>query len=357
MSSRATILVVDDEFGPREAFRMLFKDCYRVITAGSGKEAMAITDNEGDKIDLILLDIRMPEDDGITVLQEIKSRNPDIEVAMVTAYASVETARDALKYGAIDYLIKPFDRIDAEEIVRRGIARRREQRESKIALQRLKLTNSTLQGEIEKAGKDVKEHFAGTVRALIAAIDAKDHYTAGHSERVAALTRYLGTACNMAGKELELLCQAAQVHDIGKIGINEALLRKKGPLLPEEMKEMQMHPAIGAEILAPVGFLRDMIPAVLYHHERYDGTGYPYGTRHDNIALYARIVSIADAVDAMASDRPYRKAMPVEQVWQQLYNGAGTQFDPELVKIALNIRLPDIQRHLTNVSKQVKHWH
>ncbi len=151
MSSRATILVVDDEFGPREAFRMLFKDCYRVITVGSGKEAMAVMDNEGDKIDLILLDIRMPEDDGITVLQEIKSRNPDIEVAMVTAYASVETARDALKYGAIDYLIKPFDRIDAEEIVRRGIARRREQRESKIALQRLQLVNNALFGNVEQA--------------------------------------------------------------------------------------------------------------------------------------------------------------------------------------------------------------
>ncbi|MDD4557356.1 MAG: response regulator [bacterium] len=151
MSSRATILVVDDEFGPREAFRMLFKDCYRVITVGSGKEAMAIIDSEGDKIDLILLDIRMPEDDGITVLQEIKSRNPEIEVAMVTAYASVETARDALKYGAIDYLIKPFDRIDAEEIVKRGIMRRREQRESKVALQRLQLVNNALLGNAEQA--------------------------------------------------------------------------------------------------------------------------------------------------------------------------------------------------------------
>ncbi|MDD3925557.1 MAG: response regulator [bacterium] len=151
MSSRATILVVDDEFGPREAFRMLFKDCYRVITAGSGKEALNIIDCEGDGIDLVLLDIRMPEDDGITVLQKIKSINPEIEVAMVTAYASVETARDALKYGAIDYLIKPFDRADAEEIVRRGIARRCEQRDSRITLQRLQLVNSALLGNVEQA--------------------------------------------------------------------------------------------------------------------------------------------------------------------------------------------------------------
>jgi len=354
MNSRATILVVDDEFGPRESFRMLLKDRYRVITAASGKEALAVVDTEGDEIDLILLDIRMPEDDGITVLQKIKSRNPEIEVAMVTAYASVETARNALKHGAIDYLIKPFDRDDVEEIVSRGIARRRKQRENKVTIQRLQAVNSTLQGEIEKAREDVREHFAGTVQALIAAIDAKDHYTAGHSERVASLTRYLGESCGIYDRELELLCQAAQVHDIGKIGISEAVLRKKGSLLEEEMEEMRMHPAIGAEILAPVNFLRDMIPAVLYHHERYDGTGYLQGIERENIALYARIVAIADAIDAMGSNRPYREAMSPEQIWQSLYNGAGTQFDPELVEIALELRLPYIQQRLTETYKQIK---
>lgn len=339
MTDEVTVMVVDDEIGPRQSFRMVLKDRYNVVQASGGAEALQKLEERRGQVDVVLMDIKMPGMDGVTLLKEVKRLYPEIEVALVTAYASVETARNAVRLGAVDYLIKPFNRADLEEIIAAGLARRRGKQRDRIALQRLELANRSLFDEVTRAREDIRDHFANTVKALIGAIDAKDHYTAGHSERVAAVSRLIGMEAGLEDQKLEMLYQAAMVHDIGKIGISETVLRKRGPLLDSEFDEMKKHPLIGAEILAPVDFFREDISAVIMHHERFDGKGYPHGLAGAGISLNARIISIADSVDAMASERSYSRALSPVEICKALEMGAGTQFDPDLVRFALKLKV------------------
>lgn len=339
------ILVVDDELGPREALKMILRDDYEVVTADCGKRALDYLDSS--EFDLVILDIRMPDINGIELLGEVKKKAPETEVVMITAYASVETATNALRNGALDYLIKPFDCSAVKEVVEKGLLRRTTRTSLRNRLNELEVVNDSLKGEIERAYNNIQKHYLETVRSLVAAIDAKDSYTKGHQERVAFFTKILGQELGLTPDEMQLLQQAAILHDIGKIGVPEHILRKPSPLTPEEFNVIKQHPVIGAEIISPVEFLIDAVPIVLHHHEKFDGTGYPEGIKGLRIPLCARIIAVADAIDAMLSQRPYAPAITVEQVREQLVLCSGTQFDPEIAEVALKIDLPSRRIDIT----------
>ncbi len=328
MNGKNRVLVVDDELGPREALRMILKGLYDVAVAEDGDSALDMIARE--KYDVVILDIKMPDRDGIEVLKGAKEMDRDLEVVMVTAYATVNTAREAIRHGALDYLIKPFNKSDVEKVVERGITRRLERKWSRDRMQELQLATDNLSQQVEKARTDIQKHYDGTVKALIAAIDAVDHYTRGHSERVSNLSVLLAEEVRFPSHQIVLLQQAALVHDIGKIGVESRILRKQGKLTTQELNDMKRHPQLGVEIVGPVPFMAEMLPVILHHHERYDGKGIPDGLRGEEIVLGARIVAVADAVDAMLSDRPYRKALTPQEVRLELEKEAGAQFDPHI---------------------------
>jgi len=338
LDSKEKILIIDDDLAPRESIRMVLKDRYAVSTAAGALEGL---DMIADcPVDLVVMDIKMPRMDGITALQEIKKRHPDTEVVLLTAYASLETARDAIRFGAFDYLLKPFDKDDIMTVIEKGLARRRSSAGLKIEREILRDRTSFLEKQINEARTNVMMCYEGTVQALILTIDAKDHYTYNHSNRVAQLSSSLAMAVGVPKEAIKEIEHAASIHDIGKIGIDENILKKNGRLTPAEYTEIKKHPAIGIRIVQSVPFLEDAMPVILYHHERFDGTGYPEGIRGEKIPLFARIVIIADAVDAMMSARPYRGALSIDKVMNELRENAGTQFDPDITEIILKGKVP-----------------
>lgn len=334
MEKKCSILVVDDMIGPREALRMILKNKHEVITAENGDNALECISNNDFYVAII--DIKMAGMDGLQLLKEIKEKKPDIEVILMTAYASVDTAKNALRYGALDYLIKPFDHKDVIDIVEKGIAKRMEQLNTRLEIERLHIATSELSKKVDDARRNIESHYASTVKALLATIDAKDQYTRGHSERVARFSAFLAEKTCFQHDKILSLEQAALIHDIGKIGVEGYILKKQGSLDSCEFDEIKKHPMIGAKIIKSVDFLQDMKPIILCHHERFDGSGFPDGIKGSAIPLSARIVAVADAVDAMLCDRPYRPAMPLDHVKEELTLMAGKQFDPDIVSVTIN---------------------
>ncbi len=337
MNNEEKILIIDDELMPRYSIQQVLKGRYTVFTATGGREGLDLMAQ--NPMDLVVLDLRMPDMDGITVLREIKKRYPDTQVILLTAYASLDSARSALRLGAFDYLTKPFDKDDVINVIERGLQKKRDLSTKKLEHEDLLLTKEYLTQEIESVRQNLMLYYDGTIKALIYAIDAKDHYTFDHSEHVAKLSSIIAEGVGFPKLTKEKLQHAAIMHDIGKIGISEQLLRKDSLLTRDEHIEMRKHPNIGARIVNAVPFLEDTVEVILYHHERFDGTGYPEGLKGDKIPLTARIVAIADTVDAMMRDRPYRKALSYSQLIDELKKGSGTQFDPEIVTLIIDNKI------------------
>ncbi|HDZ61843.1 MAG TPA: HD domain-containing protein, partial [Nitrospirae bacterium] len=264
---------------------------------------------------------------------------PDTQVILLTAYASIDSAKSAVRLGALDYLTKPFDKDDVIEVVRRGLDKKRENDNLKIEREHLLFRNRDLEEEVNIAREKVMMGYEGTIQALIKTIDAKDHYTYDHSENVSKLSASIGAVMGLTKDAIGKLEHAAAIHDIGKIGIEENILNKEGSLTPDEYADMKQHPEIGLSIVKSVPFLKDAFPVILHHHERFDGSGYPAGLKGTDIPLNARIVIVADAVDAMMHARPYRNSLPREKVLRELTENSGTQFDPKIVDIILQEKL------------------
>lgn len=337
MNNEEKILIVDDELMPRYSIQQVLKGRYAVLTASGGREGLDLMAQ--NSVDLVVLDLRMPDMDGITVLREIKTRYPDTEVVLLTAYAGLESARSALRLGAFDYLTKPFDKDDVINVIERGLQKKRDLKARRSEHEDLLLTKAYLTKEIESVRENLMLYYEGTIKALIYAIDAKDHYTFDHSEHVAKLSSIIAEGVGFPKLAKDKLQHAAIMHDIGKIGISEQLLRKESLLTRDEHSEMRKHPEIGAKIVNAVPFLEDTVEVILYHHEKFDGTGYPEGIKGDKIPLAARIVAIADTIDAMMRDRPYRKALSYSQLIDELKKGSGTQFDPEIVTLIIDNKI------------------
>lgn len=281
----------------------------------------------------------MPEMDGLKLLDWIRNHDKGIPVIMVTAMHDLSTALDAIRCGAYDYILKPFEKDQLYMSVRRALEHRRLLRENRNYQRNLEKLVDEQTAQIRGALQQLESSYDDTLEALGGALDLKDAETEGHCKRVTAFTLAIAKALKVDVSQLPEIARGAFLHDIGKMAIPDQILRKPGPLTPEEQQIMRTHCAIGYDMLSRVPFLRDVAKIVLAHQEHYDGSGYPNGLKGEDIPLGARIFAVADTLDAMTSDRPYRSALSLEQAKAEIARCSGTQFDPKVAAAFLS--LPD----------------
>lgn len=320
------VLIVDDDDLVRETLQFVLEDGgYLVYAASSGAEALRILERQ--PIDIVLSDIFMPGMNGFDLLRQIRERAPDIPVILITGYGNIEMAREALKQGATDFITKPYNIHEIPIMIERNLVR-----------------HSMLADQTRRYEDAVQQSYRATLEALLAALNIRDTETEGHSERVAAYTMAMARRLNLSAEELRAIELGALLHDIGKIGVPDSILYKPGPLTAEEWAIMKQHPVIGYQMCMKIDALRPAAPIVLHHHERWDGQGYPHGLAGDAIPLGARIFAIADTLDAMTSDRPYRKALSFTEAREEILRCSGKQFDPAMVELFLDIPEEEWQR-------------
>jgi response regulator RpfG family c-di-GMP phosphodiesterase len=318
-------LVVDDEPRLRRVLiRLLEREGFTCAEAGSGVEALR--ELEHQPVPLVISDLRMPEMDGVTLLREIITRWPDTAVIVVTAVAEVESAVACLQMGALDYVAKPFHLDEVRARVSQALDKRR-------LLMENRNYQHGLESRVEAQARRIEELFLEGVHALVHALEAKDAYTRGHSMRVANYAIGIAQAMDFDKDQIDTIALGAELHDVGKIGVSEAVLHKAGKLSDAEYRHIMEHTVIGARILGPL--MKDApgaLAIVRSHHERLDGTGFPDGLKGEQIPFEARLVSVADAFDAMTSVRPYRPSLSVKQAMRELEEGSGIQFDGAVVR-------------------------
>ena len=330
------ILVVDDEEAIREVVStMLESKGYRCTVAHNGRVAQ-------DHIkritpDLILSDMIMPEMDGIKLLEWVREFDPDVPVIMVTAIHDISTALEAIRRGAYDYILKPFEKDQLFLGVGRALQHRRLVNENRKYQRDLEQQVEDRTARLTEALEQLEQSYDDTLEALGSALDLKDAETEGHCQRVTAFCISIAKTMPVPDTYLPILARAAFLHDIGKMAIPDGILRKPGPLNDDEKKIMRTHCEIGYNMLIRIPFLRDAAEIVLAHQEFYDGSGYPRGLKGDQIPLGARIFGIADSLDAMISDRPYRRALPMSHAREEISRCSGSQFDPAVVKVFMSI--------------------
>ena len=353
------VLVVDDDEDVRDVLcqeferRGLFAE-----GAASAAEARGLF-GTGGRFDLVLCDIDMPGERGTELLAWLKSTDPDVAVVMVTGISDAPTAVGAMLNGASDYVCKPFSLAEVRARTDQALDKRRlvlENRAYQTNLERLveERTHEVLaaMAEIRSLSDDLRAAYDATLAAMLSALDKRDNETQGHSLRVVAYTERLAKEIGIAEPELTAIRRGALLHDVGKIGVPDAILRKPGKLDRDEWLVMKKHAELGYEMLRDIKFLREAALIVLTHQECFDGGGYPRGLKGEEIPIGARIFACADALDAMTSDRPYRKALPYERVRQELIDFAGTQFDPLVVEAFLRIP-PEDWRRIRDASERL----
>ncbi len=321
------ILVVEDEDSVRSLLlRKLTRAGYTAVGATNGIDALARL-REQD-FGVVMSDINMPKLNGLELLQIIRETYPDIVVIMITAYGDLDHAIAAMRLGASDYVVKPFDLTQIMGAVQQALRLR----QRNVARRYMEI-----QAHIHQSTEATQRLLLSTVMALANSLEAKDPYTVGHSQRVAALSERLAQALGLPDSEIQYIRMAALLHDVGKIGIREAVINKPGPLTPAEYAHIQTHPLISERILVPVAELNGALRMIRGHHEHWDGSGYPDGLKGLEIPVGARIVTIADAYDAMTSQRPYRPALTHEVALREIAKGAGYHFDPSLSRLFLKL--------------------
>ena len=331
------ILVVDDEEPIREIVAsMLGTAGYACKQAGSGMEALAVL-TSGEEFELMLSDLMMADLDGIGLLERTKERYPDMPVVMVTAVHDISVALAAIRNGAYDYLLKPFEREQLLNTVSRALENRRLKVENRAYQTNLESLVQERTKQWQMAMANLERSYDMTLEALGDALDLKDAETEGHSRRVTAFTIAIAKAMGMPPEQIPMIARGAFLHDIGKLAIPDAILRKPGKLTPDEMAIMQEHCYKGYQIVKKIPFLADACDIIYSHQERYDGTGYPRGLKGKEIPLGARIFSVADTLDAITVDRPYRPKQPFEAARDEIKRWAGRQFDPDVVDVFLEM--------------------
>jgi len=329
-SGKPRVLVVDDEPEVRNLLCDLLGERYDCTPAASAEEALSKLD--AAEFDLLLSDIQMGGMSGLEMIPRVLSKSPDTVVVTVSGMQTIESAVGAMRVGAFDYVIKPFELPRVEAAVSRAL----EHRSLRVAKRRYESHLEELvrrrTSELDGALRSLEDAYRSTLKALIKALEARDSETSGHSERVVSFSLRLGRELGLGGEQSRSLEFGSLLHDIGKIGVPDAILRKPAALTQEEWVRMREHPLHGQRILRGIEFLEGASRVVAQHHERWDGTGYPVGLKGEEIDLNARIFAVADAFDAITSDRVYRGCKSYECAAAELDRHAGAQFDPRVVE-------------------------
>ena len=336
MGNRKNILIVDDEVNNRRLLEAYLTPLeYNIVSFESGDKVLEyISCNE---VDLVLLDIMMPGENGFEVCREIKKRKRSIQVILVTSMIDLENKVIGLGAGADDFLAKP---VHEEELIARVKAHLRiKDMVDEIEDWNKKLEEKVTQRTqtIQEMNQQLSDSYHVTMDSLISALDVREHETSRHSLRVAFQTVEMARAWGIASQELEEIATGALLHDVGKIGISDNILLKPGKLTDEEWVEVRKHVEISWKIVKAIEFMGKGRELVYAHHERFDGKGYPRGLKNEEIYIGARFFAIADTLDAMTNDRPYRKALSYEFFLEELKRCSGAQFDPQVVKVFLSL--------------------
>jgi putative two-component system response regulator len=322
------ILIVDDEVLIRKLLcQKLTKEGYDCVEADSADRALKKIEN--GSIDLVISDIRMPEKSGIELLTSVKETYPDLAVVMATGVSEMGVAIECLKNGADDYICKPFDLDRVKTSVQRSLEKRKLQLMAKGYQEYLKQ-------RVELQTEEIKKLSLGAIESLVIALEAKDRYTAGHSRRVSDITVAIAREMKLPDAEIEDIRWGSLLHDVGKIAVSHMVQNKPGDLTPEEYDQIMVHPQVGSEIIKPV-VNHNIVEMVQHHHDHYGGTGLHQMVSGKDIPLGARILAVADSFDAMTSDRPYRRALPVKDSLAEIERCSGSQFDPQIVQVFLKI--------------------
>lgn len=320
------VLVVDDDPAlARTLARILEREGLECETAFSAHEAVARVSHATD---LVLCDVYMPDGSGLELTRQVKERDNLVQVVVMTGYAEIETVVQALRMEADDFLAKPVERAHLVHAVRRALEHRRLLLEERDYQHRL-------EDRLREQSDRLTRLYISSIHSLVTALEARDPYTRGHSDRVAEYSLAIGE--RLGFRELGSLETGAKLHDIGKIGTHDHVLQKTGPLTEDEREEIEAHTRIGTRILSGLLSDRIVLDIVAYHHEHWDGGGYPEGLRGEVIPLAARIVAVADTMDAMTTRRPYRPAMSWSDTARELARQQGAQFDPEIAGAAIQL--------------------
>jgi cyclic di-GMP phosphodiesterase len=324
MFTGTKILLVDDEVRILEIFSLTLRDLgYYVKTASNAESALQCV--SGEPFDLVFIDQMLGSSRGLDLMHTMMDVRPGLYYVIVTGNGSTDLAVEALKSGASDFIMKPF--LNADLLRSIDYVNRRKALDS----QKQELL-ATLERAVHEKTDELKDVYFSVLSSLTQAMEKKDMGTYGHSKRVNHYTRLIAAALDLGEQERQDLKAASTLHDIGKIGISDFVLGKRGPLNSEEKELIKSHPQKGYEILKPLKQFEPILPAILHHHEHYDGTGYPAGLSGERIPFYARIIAVADAYDAILSTRPYRTGADHDRAIAELLDFSGRQFDPAIVK-------------------------
>jgi len=347
------VLIVDDEIGPRESLRMILKPNYNVYAVENGYAAIQMI--QQTEIDVVTLDLKMPGISGIDTLKEIHAIDSDVMIIIITGYGTLKSAIEAIRYGVFDYIPKPFNVPEILSIIDKSIQRRKLNLKVKEVLGNC-LNQPLLQEPAPDSAVPLKKEIKGITdfkwdddnfsnnqnclefaKVLAYTLEEKDPYTSGHSERVCYYSDFISKRLSFPPKERNELQIASYLHDIGKIGISNRFINKKGSLTSTDWAMIKQHTRKSIELLLPLNLPPAILGYIQHHHERYDGTGYPDGLSGEQIPLGARIIAISDSYDSMTSDRPYRRPLSNGDAKNELVKNAGKQFDPKLVSVFLDV--------------------
>ena len=330
----ARILIIDDEPQLRSMIcATLEHEGHQVRTAASGREAIEML--AANEFDLVLSEVAVRDWDGITLMEDIRKQLPQLPVVMVTANHDINVAIDSMHRGAYDYLLKPFEREQLLATVERALGHRKALLASQSYQQELEAAVQARTELLRQAMEELEHSYDVTLEALGDALDLRDSETKGHSKRVTAYTIMLARAMEITPSKIKVIARGAFLHDIGKMAIPDEILRKPRTLSSTELLIMRDHCTLGYHMLRKIPFLSEASEIVFTHHEHHDGSGYPGGLSNSDIPIGSRIFAVADAFDAITSDRPYRKAHSIDAARKEIQRCSGTQFDPAIVDVFL----------------------
>jgi len=332
----ARLLIVDDELAHRKMLSVMLEQAGMICKAvPSASEALSLLQRE--PIDAIIADLNMPGVSGLELLKKVRQHYPRLIFLMATGIDDVRLGVQAMRQGADDYLIKPLEIEVITISLQRALHKKYLEREVDNYRKNLEEIVLRRTEELQYALGQVEQSYADTLDALGAAIDLRDGQTGGHSRRVAQYSNKMLTEMQGTSKQLKSLTMGAWLHDIGKLAIPDAILLKPGPLTDEERRIMRDHVQIGFNLIERIPFLAEAAEIVLTHHERWDGSGYPRGLKGAEIPLNSRIFAVADTVDAMTSDRPYRSALSFQDARNEIKQKAGILYDSQVAEVFLNL--------------------